>query len=535
MSQVEERILELWNKRKLAAEELRQVTEDRWYRNWRAYRNTVKPRRFRGLQWQYSEPIPDIFRVVETLTAHHTQLLFRNPHWLGIEAPMADEANYVQMCKALLMGGWRRAEGYKKTNKAARSGLIFGHTVGKLYWQTVLGERQITEFGNEIGPDGELLEVQRRVTVPDIRFDGPQIESVNLFNIFQDPTGNEEWFIQRIPSSLSKLKQLNKDYGGVLYKNLNQLTAEKALSRGAYGGIGKQVTTESFNELAQAVDGIPDTSQLADDHVELWQCWGYVPKEVRTYPDDVDENGQTLKATQWRLQIIASESVVIRDEPAPTFDHRPPFFNTPYIELPDQLYGDTPISYVHKLSEMRSQIESNRLNGVMMEMFGTSVVHMDAEVDGRAFKEPGGYLKVRPPFGLGLNDSFSSIPRNPIFPEAYAESANKERQILDTSGATEPFQGTFAAGGSHRTKGEFDGTVALGSARINQARMWWDEAWLKPIVSRMFKYYQTRLTTPQILQLIGDNGQKQQIPVDFRQLQYDIDVWVDTGLYGSMD
>lgn len=49
----------------------------------------------------------------------------------------------------------------------------------------------------------------------------------------------------------------------------------------------------------------------------------------------------------------------------------------------------------------------------------------------------------------------------------------------------------------------------------------------------MFGLYQSKMRDPQMVQLLGQpqvNGE-----VDFRDLQYGVDVYVDSGLYGSMD
>jgi hypothetical protein len=63
--------------------------------------------------------------------------------------------------------------------------------------------------------------------------------------------------------------------------------------------------------------------------------------------------------------------------------------------------------------------------------------------------------------------------------------------------------------------------------------MWMDESFKKPALERFFKLYQNRLTQPEIVQLAGEprvNGE-----IDLTDLQYDVDIFVDSGLFGSMD
>jgi len=510
-----------------AADETRTYFESRWRTLDRMYRNRENPRRLRGQGEVYA--LPDAFRVIETLSPHHVIGMFRNDRWFSVEAPAAPGSTYPILCRSLLLHDWRKMDGYVKTMKAVKSGNIKGHAIGKLYWQTEIAERQIMDMRIERDSEGNLLPRRRRITVPHVRFNGPQLENVDLFNVWKDPTGNDAFYIQHMPGTISELKETNRKFNGQLYKNLNKIKERAELSTvlRSYGGEDK------FNTLAEETDGVPSPSR-PDDHVELWQFWGYVNPTVYRYEDVLDEGGQLVeKGTQWRLMVIADREILIRDEPAPTPDHRPPYIEVPAIDIEGQIYGDSLLSYITGLTRMRSQLENDRMQEIKMQMFGTHAIHGGAEVDARMFKEPGGYIKVTPGYGQTLNDVFTTIPRHPILPEAYAESAVKERQILDVTGATEPFQGTFAAGGSHRTRGEFEGTVALGSSRIQSNVWWWDEKWKKPILERSFRLNQVRLTSPEMIQLAGQPEIYGE--VDLSDLNYDIDVWVDSGLFGSMD
>lgn len=511
-----------------AADEMRTPYETGWHKRDRMYRNRVTPRRLRGQGNAYQ--IPDPFRVIETLHPHHVLGMFRNDRWFGVEAPAAPGETYPILCRSLLLHDWRKMDGYVKTMMAVKTGNIRGHAIGRLIWQTTIGERQIMDMRIERDSEGNLLPRRRRVTVPHVRFNGPQLENVDLFNVWKDPTGNCMYYIQHMPSTISDLKEENRRFNGTLYQNLDKLKEESMFkSTMRTYGSGE----DSYNTLAEQTDGFPAPSR-PDDHVELWQFWGYVNPRVHRYEDILGEGGELVeKGTQWRLMVIANREILLRDEPAPTPDHLPPYIEVPSIPIEGELYGDSVLSYIEGLSEMRSQLENDRLQEIRMQLFGTHAIHGAAEVDARMFKEPGGYIKVTPPYGQTINDVFTSVPRHPILQESYAESAVKERQILDVTGATEPFQGTFAAGGSHRTRGEFEGTVSLGSARIQAQVWWWDERWKKEILQRSFRLNQVRLTTPEMIQLAGQPDVYGE--VDLNDLEYDINVWVDSGLFGSMD
>jgi hypothetical protein len=63
--------------------------------------------------------------------------------------------------------------------------------------------------------------------------------------------------------------------------------------------------------------------------------------------------------------------------------------------------------------------------------------------------------------------------------------------------------------------------------------MWWDESFKKPALEKMFRFYQTRLTNPEMIQLAGAPNVTGE--VDLSDLQWDVDIWVDSGLFGSLD
>lgn len=522
MAAVDDKLTELWQERHTWAQEHRHNYEDRWIRNWQWYRNTRQTQRMPGQFWRSNAQIPDAYRVIETMVPQHVLGMFRNPHWFSVEAQGVPGETYQQVVKSLLLHGWRKADGYRKTIEGVKMGNILGHFIAKTTWQVEIGERDVLDIAYEATADGEIIPggFERR-TIPDVRHNGPQITFPDLFNIWQDPTGQGRWWIERIPSSMSDLKQANKDFSGNLYKNLSKLSAEvqtRPSVSGNYGGYGNSSTD---GPLSKIVDGIPE--QFDEDHVELWQCWGWVSPDIRRYDD-----------TQWRLQVIANRDVLIRDVPAPTHDHRPPYANVQSIPIPNQVYGDSVLSYIGDLIDLRSQFENMRRDEALLNIYKTYMINRNAVPTLRGqdmFLKPGGALMLDIEPGNNLNDVFGIVPRQPVLPEAYQESAIKEQQILTTSGATEPFQGTNF--GARTTATEVNLIANVGTSRFQLATMWMDETFKRPVLESMFKLYQSRLTTPEVVQLVGEPQLTGE--VSFEDLQYDVDIHVDSGLFGSMD
>lgn len=513
----EARITDLWNERKTVAGELRDNYEDRWYENWQWYRNKKSTQRLRGQPWMDDTMRPDAFRVVETMVPQHVLNMYRNPRWFSVESSGVAGESYQEVVRSLLLHGWRKADGYRKTIEGVKMGAILGTFVAKVVWQTELGEREVTDLAYEFTADGEAVPAgfQRR-TVPDVRHNGPQITFPSLFNLWMDPTGQGRWVIERMSKSLAELKQDNKDFGGRLYKNLRELEGEVAMHSAA-----RVDSHNSDNDsVHEVVDGIPEYTD--SDAVNLWQCWGYVPPEVRRYDD-----------TQWRLQVVANGNIVIRDVAAPTADHRPPYVVVQSVPIPGQIYGDSVLSYVGPLIDRRSQIENMRFNEVLLNIFGQYVIDGRFQIRGQdMFKSPGGAMRVTPTEpGLDARHAVQQMRGQSVNPDAYTESGMILRDMLDVSGATEPFQGT--AFGGRTTATEVNMISQLGTSRFSLATMWMDESFKKPVLERMFALYQSRLTTPEVVQLAGEPFVQGE--VDFSDLVYNVDIHVDSGLFGSMD
>ena len=517
----DERIVAYRVNQKSRAEEHRDYYEDRWIRNMALYRNTGQTRRFKMQPWQSNAMIPDAFRVVETMLPQHVLGMFRNPQWFSVEAPTVPGQTYQNMVRSLLLQGWRKADGFRRTVEGMKMGTILGHFIPKTTWKQSIGEIVIQDLDVGFAPDGEPIDqayVER--TLPTVTHNGPAIEFPDLFNIWQDPTGAGEFWIERIPTSFSKLEVTNKQFSGNLYQNLAKLKAHMTLNPTPFATNRRGTGGQTDQPLSEVVDGIPE--QFDDDSVELWQCWGYVPPTTKKYDD-----------TQWRLQVIANGEVLIRDEPAPTHNHQAPYDNVTSVPIPGQVYGDSVLSYVGDLIELRSEIENRRRDEVLLG------IHPPMWFDGRLqirgqqmVKEPGGALKLTATHpDLPVQNMFGMLPRPPILQEAYRESDVKERQIAQATGIHKTFEGESSGG--RTTAFEVGQMMDVGTARIQLATMWMDESFKRPVLGRMFKLYKSKMTQPEIVAITG--GEEVRGEIDLSDLKYDVDIFVDSGLFGSMD
>jgi len=491
MAARDEKLIDLCMARKDQSYELRQQYEDRWIRNWQWYRNTKKTKRIRNQPWTSNVMIPDAFRIVETMLPSHAMGMYNNPNWFSVEAPTAPGQTYQRAVKALLDQGWRRSDSVKKSIEAIKYAMITGHCTPKMTWNGAF----------------------------------PNLEIPDNFNIYQDTTGDGKWWIERIPTSLELIKDENSRFkeqnGFPLYKNLGQVETSQAFSNGASRtarNIGFAGDPGEYT-LEQIVEGINLQDRRDADSVTKLECWGWIPKSVVSYPADEG---------QMRHIIIAGD-VVIYDEPMPPGPM--PYWNVPCVPIPHSLYGDSVLSYVGDMIERRSQIENMRSDEVMLNVYGQYWRHARANIKGsQRGRYPGGIITVDPDDpSMRMADLFGVMPRQPVLQESYIESGQKEQQINQVSGSTEPFMGQSF--GSHTSATEAGMIGNLGTGRVRLAVTWLNEVFKKPALEKSFLLYQNRMDQDQVVKLDGGLAGG----INMSDLAYDIDIYVDSGKFGSLD
>ncbi len=544
----------LWTGRRQRSQELKQLYEGNWITYWDAYRNVVEPLNDPADWWRSNEPVPTVFKIIETLLPRLVMGMFDSPDWFSVEARNGRSEVYETMCYNLLRQVVEEMDIFPKLYEALRYALIMGHCWGKVIWREEYEKRQVLqprEFTNreileeQIGRKG-MAEASEYLTeeeldapsgmegldtfwVEDEVYTGPDFEWLRLDRVFPDPTGEGNWYIEEIHTTLGDLKGLQEDLDIYDKDQLAALEEHMITSRAhsQYGGMDSIGDARSGTSAGVSIEyarepenteGIPEwiTSPRRDGvGVSLWQCWGRVPADMRG--DD---------KVEWRLIIIAEGKYILRDDPSPTPDGRPPYFPIRSITIPGVLYGESITKYTGPLAEQQTRLANMRLDEVFLGVWQQYVFRKNSVVsDNALLMQPGGAIEVNPEPNQSIQDTFAILPRRPILPDVWSEDTWRQTQAEHAAAATDIMQGV--GGQRAETATGVERKLQQGNARHMLQVMYNDYTVKRELLSRVWKWLQMRLTQEKTVQLQGEHFAQ----INLRDIQEGIDIVVGGGLH----
>lgn len=524
--------LALWVRRRQRAQELKQMYEGEWQKYWRWYRAFNDPLSDPGDWWRSNEVIPTVFKVVETLIPRYILGMFESPDWFSVEARQRRDEGYEQMCESLLRATVEEMKLFPKMYEAMKYATIMGHAWGKVVWREEYTDRQVMRPTQEIDETtGQPRSGVQVDVITEEDYNNVDFEWRPLDRIFADPTGEGQWFVEEIDSTLERLVEAQDKMNGTLYdkEELAKLIAGLPPSRAAmaYGG-GDSLTdarrgtsagvSVEYSREPQVTEGIPNeyVSPMRDGiGLKLWQCWGWVPPALR----------KKDKAA-WRLTVIAEGKYIIRDEPSPTPDGKPPYFPIKSIPIPGRLYGESIIRYVGPLSDQQTRLANMRLDEVYLGVWQQYLYKKGALAgDNMMLFQPGGAIPVMPDPGMNVSDTFVPLPRPTVLPEHYTEDQYRQQQAEHAAAASDVMQGVSEA--DRQTATETQIKLQQGNARHMLQVLWNDYTVKKELLERTWKWLQMRLTKPKFVRTVGE----EYAPVDLEQIQVPIDIVVSGGMF----
>jgi hypothetical protein len=513
-------LINIWNRRKAISQRLRYPYESMWVRNWKAYRAFQEDAPDPQDWWRSNEYIPEIFNSVETILPRMVLGMFSKPEWFDVNCPHANIPghpgincfDYERMVKSLLLSGTRRMNLFEPAYEGSKYCTIMGHVWWKLVWEQTPETRMVDvpEMDPMSGmPTGGV----RSMAVPYLSYDDPKLSWVSNFRVWPDPTGQGEYFIERIDTTLEKLQRINQRLG--IYKNLD--TLEKApvnLMKETNSPVARTDGYSNRENELYAIEGFsPDVRDEGHEGtpIQLDVCVGLVPYDA---PDGI----------QWRRTVIANNQTIIRDGANPTPDLKPEYFSSQQIPVPGFVYGDSVVRYAEPMNRQLNRIANYRMDEVVLGIWQQYIANRNAVTANQLQFSPGGTIFVDT--AADVRTAFAVLERRPILPESYKEEAVSMDRIQRTTGATAIQQGSQTS--SRETATSVGARVQLGSERFRLAVMWQNMTFKRQLLKRMFALYQRHLDAGRLVRIVGTDYQ---IPIDITMLQDDVDIDIDADIY----
>ncbi len=545
--------VQLWTSRRQRSQELKQLHEPTWLQAWQWYTNVVEPLTDAADWWRSNEAIPTPFKIVETLFPRYVTGMFDSPDWFTVEAQAFHAEEYESLVQALLRVAVEEMNIFPKIYEALRYSTITGHAWGKVIWREDYETRQVMrpvqitnrqliednegkeaarfaeeEYGPGIldQPSG-VVGMQAELVEEEVH-NGPDFEWLPLDRVFPDPSGRGRFYLEEIHTTLEEIEETQEMLGVYDEQQLNALRGFINLKKspGQTGGLDHLGDARSGTTAGVSIEyarepettlGIPEwiiTPMRDGTGVSLWQCWGWVPKEQRG-----DDN------MPWRLVVLAEGKFILRDEPSPTPDGKPPYFPIKSIAIPNRLYGETILTYVGPLADQQTRLANMRLDEVFLGVWQQYLFRKNAVVsDNALLMQPGGAIEVNPEPNQSIQDTFMVLPRRPVMPDAFNEDSYRQTQAEHVAAATDIMQGVDA--GARTTATEVERRLQQGSARHFLQVMYNDYTVKRELLKRTWKWLQMRLTQPKIVRIAGDKAAM----VDLTMLQHPVDIVVGGGL-----
>lgn len=525
----------LWAGRRQRSEELKAIYWPTWTSNWKYFRNYVAPFTNPSDWWRSNDSIPTAWKIVETIFPRWIMGLFDSPEWFNVEARNQRSEEYEQLCTNLLRTKIEQMRGFPKYYECLKYVGIMGHGWGKVFWREEYQKRQrfmpsMSVVGDENGAPSVQMTVDQVIDSEEV-YNGPDFDWCTLDSVWPDPSGAGDWYIERIETTWERLQQTQdslstKDTPYYDPAAMEMLASTLPLSEttGNYGGLdsigdarkgtlASGVSADYIRE-SQVMEGIPAStiSPMRDGTgIELWQCWGWVPREAR--------KGE-LPEIEWRLQIIANGRVTLRDIPSPTPDLRPPYFPIKSVVIPKRLYGASVLEYIGPLCDAQSRIANMRLDEVYLGVWQQYLIKKGALVsDNQEIFKPGGYMEVQTDTGQSVMDVANILPRRPVMADAYHEDSYRQSQAEDIASANDVLRGQGSS--ERQTATEVERLLQQGNARHALQVLYLEYTFKKELLHRTWELLRMRMTNTQRVKLGEEYAE-----VDLSHIQEPIDIVV---------
>lgn len=486
----------------------------------------------------------DLFETFESVLPAYFANVIENPRSVTFESPGAPDPGYKYAVQAKVDQDRRISRFKERLMPFARRGGIHGHFFHKSFWMTTVGERRIPVVGGaRNGTDGEPLDKkQQKSFKQEVTHDGPWTEFPDVRRTWKsaqfDERGRYLWIVEEVDANLDYLEHINRVYkqvaGRNVYENLRKLRdttisfSESMTGSGLTSSVGRgpnsaQATTSSS---ASFTTGVRDGELAGSGAIRLRQCWGWFPP--------ASAGGITYSDTQWRLQVIAPGGVLLRDEPCPTPDLRPPHRDVRFVQIGDEPYGRSPVQWAVGEVQTASELRNLRLAEAWFNVLSTRVARKDAGWDWRSMQQAPNAVWLYDPEDQDLapEQAIGIMPRVPIMQQSYTEVAVAEDKIKRIMSSDQNRQGE--AFGARTSAFETQKIDQKSGGRIRLMAIEIARQLDKVNAEDYFALNQAYMQREQWVRLNEIHG-GEDVKINPGDFRYGVDIYADDGEFNSLD
>lgn len=517
-------LTELWDQRIADSDKIKSLFKPLWDEASIFYMGSKRLSMPPGAEWMDPRIMNEFMllteqtipQVVLGIMGDETSYKVRTPTLLGQKTG--------KRVKRMLDESMRKQNFAENLLEPIRRAYIFGEMPIKRVWHRQFGDRSRPVF------DASGQPVAFR-TDQVLEFNGPKNFYPELSRIWKSPEldgmGKHLWIVESMPMDIDEMNEFNKRFkdstGSDFYQNLNQLTRKNFSASGTtevrqYGQLG---TLHNYNSDTSQFTGVADSQLNGMNSHEFRQCWGRVSESIMKYGD-----------TQKRMQLFGPGGILVRDVPAPTYNHEHPYQFHPLLQLGREMYGRSPIHWAMTEIEQMSEFRNLRLADAWTQLLGTYVADRSAGFDENNFLlEPGGIWM----YGSEDTDPIDArkviapMLRNPPSQAAFAEVSIMADHIRSLTGADMNTQGESF--GARTTLGEVANIDNKHGARGRLMTTLFSIAVERNTLEENFKMHQAFQIEP--LAFYEEDGTITEIRSD--DLQLDVDVVMDTAEFGPLN
>ena len=464
----------------------------RYYQGYRAYRREP------DYPWTSNMVMPVIFDTVETFLPH----VVGDQLELRPEARLGADPTKIEMWKAIFEYDLEAMDLVSKQITMMRQALIYGWSPYLCDW--LYDERPMRVHQYERHDDGEPLSktIRRTAQIPIVMHDGPQVQVLDVFNVFLQPgkamingppAEKSDWLIIRFILPFKHLQTMT-DQGIIEQKALSELMDSSFPHPNDDADVG----------IHERMDLIGLDSQTLDttmNQVEILCMFG-----DRGFSRQED-------GVMW----LGNRKVILRDETSPLWHGEIPVGIVNDIRMPHEAMGIGEAEIAESFQEEKSDIRNARMDNIHQLVNRMWSVMNNAGVDDvELMSRPGGIVHMDIPDAV-----------RPLMQQDMPFSTYKEEELLDNdvqriTGATDVLRG-LAFGASRPTATSDKIKAEFAAARTRMKILDMQNHFLRQ-VGRWIIALEQQFTTEEKQIRISRNGITEDIRIKPEDISGDWDV-----------